>query len=73
MPAKKHSRRKVLLEMTEYEYKLLKSWLAQAYPEYFEGNSPNDTGFSNSEAFHLDYLITRIFQDHRAWTKVIPS
>jgi len=69
MPAPKHSTRKVLLEMTEYEYELLKSWLVQAYHEYFDGNGPGDTGFSSSEAHHLDNLVTRIRRDHRSWRR----
>ena len=69
MPNPKQSTRKVLVEMTQYEYQLLKDWMIQAYHEYFDGNSPNDTGFTNSEAHHLFELIQKIRRDHRAWSK----
>ena len=69
MPAPKHSTRKVLVEMTQYEYQLMKDWLILAYHEYFDGNEPDGTGFSNSEAHHLGELISKIRRDHRAWSK----
>ena len=46
MPAPKHSTRKVLVEMSQYEYQLMKKWIVLAFQEYFDGNEPQDTGSS---------------------------
>ena len=71
MPAPKHSTTKVLVEMSQYEYQLMKKWLVKAFNEYFYGNDPEYTGFTMREAHHIDYLVTRIAQNHRVWAKVL--
>ena len=40
----------------------MKKWIVLAFQEYFDGNEPQDTGFTIREAHHINYLVTRIAQ-----------
>ena len=57
--------------MSQYEYQLMKKWIVLAFHEYFDGNDPEDTGFTMREAHHIDYLVTRISENYRVWAKVL--